>query len=58
MTWQRGTIEKSIVALVSATIALIFVLVAKPWDAHLPRSHPPTDHQPTVATRPVSSPAY
>ena len=57
MAWQRSTIEKTVVSIVSVGIALVFVLVTKPWDAHPPRSHTPTDHKPTVASRTVSNPA-
>ena len=48
-------VEKTIVSIISAAIAVIFVVVTKPWEARLPRTHTPTDHQPTV-TAPLQQP--
>ena len=41
MTARRTLIERIVVATVSATIAIVFVVATKPWNAHLPRDHKP-----------------
>ena len=41
MSDRRRLIEKLVVGLISVTIAVIFVVVTKPWEARLPRDHKP-----------------
>jgi len=40
---RRTLIERIVVGVVSATIAIVFVVATKPWNAHLPRDHKPTE---------------
>jgi hypothetical protein len=40
---RRTLIERIVVAVISAAIAIIFVVATKPWKANLPRDHKPTN---------------
>jgi hypothetical protein len=41
---RRTLIERIVVGIVSASIAIIFVVATKPWQARLPRDSAPVHH--------------
>ena len=56
MSSRRSVIEKTIVSIVSVAIAVIFVVVTKPWDARLPHAHTPTDRLSPATSHTVTAP--
>jgi uncharacterized membrane protein YvbJ len=53
---RRSIIEKTIVSILSIAIAVIFVVVTKPWDARFPRTHTPTDRLSPATSHAVTTP--
>jgi hypothetical protein len=43
-------IERIVVAIISATIAIIFIVATHPWKAHLPKDHAPSKSASQSAT--------